>query len=166
MLKNLSNKIALTCHKSWFNLRAPIKTHGQHPAKPKYEERKSMDTPLRISRHAEIRSQQRGIRAEVARLIFLHHDSVRHVGGGCRSIFISRRHATKLRAAGEKVSLIEAAIGVILVLGQGDDCVVTAMHACGAGAWRYRTASGGTYRRPRVHCRRRRLSAARRKEKS
>ncbi len=102
-----------------------------------------MSTIPRMSRHAEIRAQQRGIRARVRELILVHHDHARPLGGGCRSIFISRRRAARLRANGLEPALLEAAIGVVLVVSADGRRVVTVLHASGARARRYRKGVHG-----------------------
>lgn len=42
------------------------------------------------SRHAAVRSQQRGVPAHLVRLILEHHDVDEHAGGGCRVLRLSR----------------------------------------------------------------------------
>ncbi len=105
--------------------------------------------PWALSRHAAGRIRQRGIRTAVLELILSSHDGVRHVGGGCRALFITRRHAARLRCRGLPAALLEAAIGVVVVVDASFSEVVTALHAAGTRGRRYRAPDPALRARPR-----------------
>jgi hypothetical protein len=82
---------------------------------------------LRASRHAMLRLQQRAIRRETLEFVLSEADQERHVGGGCRSYWISRRELNRLRCAGRDRALLERSAKVVVVMNPVDGVVVTAM---------------------------------------
>lgn len=81
--------------------------------------------------------QQRGVPHAVIDLICKHGDREKHVGGGCRSLSISRNKSARLIKAGIPAQSVEKAKDVVLVEGS-DGQIVTIMHVTGRGGRRYR----------------------------
>ena len=67
-----------------------------------------------LTRHAQRRAQNRGIRAEVIELILEHGDIELHAGEGLHSLQISRKGMKRLANADVPAALREKALGVVL----------------------------------------------------
>jgi hypothetical protein len=89
-----------------------------------------------LSGHATRRLRQRGISASVVQLISDFHDRDIPVGDGCRALSVSIAASSELRADGIAPSLLENAVGVILIKNDRQR-LVTALHAHGSAHKRY-----------------------------
>ena len=113
---------------------APISTQegrmriGKDPRKVGYQ----------LSKHAEIRAQQRGIRQQIIGLVTDHADQRLHAGNGLVSLRLSRRCLRDLGAAGINTSLLEKAKGVVVLMCPRTNTVVTTMHDLGHSGRRHR----------------------------
>ena len=80
-----------------------------------------------LSRHATVRTQQRGIRRDVISLLVARCDVERLVGGGCAALSCSRAAIEKARQEGEAPSMLERLGRLVLILA-ADGTVVTVMN--------------------------------------
>ena len=81
-----------------------------------------------MTAHAAKRSQQRAIRVEIIDFVLDEADQERHVGGGCRSYWISQQELARLRKAGRDSALLERATNIVVIVHPEDGAVITAMH--------------------------------------
>jgi hypothetical protein len=88
------------------------------------------------SHHAATRLRQRGISAAVVNLILNHHDRVIPVGDGCCALSVSAAETEQLRAEGIAPSILEKAVGVVLIENDRQR-LVTGLRAHGAARHRY-----------------------------
>lgn len=95
-------------------------------------------TDWAMSDHAQMRSQQRGIRAAVIGLILEEHDASISCGDKCRSIYVTRVRLRELREVGISPQIIDRADGVTLVIHEESRMVVTALHQSGRAGRHYR----------------------------
>ncbi|MBW7848859.1 MAG: DUF4258 domain-containing protein [Rhodospirillales bacterium] len=84
------------------------------------------------SKHARLRSQQRGITNEVVNLVLDHFDTVLHAGDGCQTVRLSRRGLAELRNTGTDRQVIERAARIVVVMREDNWRIVTVMHDTGA----------------------------------
>lgn len=92
---------------------------------------------MTLTRHAQCRVQQRGIRPAIVALILEHSDWEQHVGGGCISLRLSCIQREHLKKTGISAQLIEMTEKVVLVVGQSGQ-IVTVLHDVGRRGRRYR----------------------------
>ncbi|MDP6475055.1 MAG: hypothetical protein QF894_09150 [Alphaproteobacteria bacterium] len=86
------------------------------------------DNSLYLTAHAAKRSQQRAIRVGIIDFVLNEADQERHVGGGCRSYWISQQELARLRKAGRDNALLERASNIVVIVHPEDGAVITAMH--------------------------------------
>ena len=86
------------------------------------------DNSLHMTAHAAKRSQQRAIRVEIIDFVLDEADQERHVGGGCRSYWISQQELSRLRKAGRDATLLERATNIVVIVHPEHGAVITAMH--------------------------------------
>jgi hypothetical protein len=88
-----------------------------------------MQTEIRLTDHAAVRVQQRGIPAWYLRLL-LDHGKTTHDGHGAvlKSVSKSTRQRLKALLTREQYVHAERWFGVYAVVASGDDVVVTAAH--------------------------------------
>ncbi len=92
---------------------------------------------MNLSRHAEIRVAQRGIRKEVLALVMSEHDVDADVGNGCCALRVSRRRIRDLLEEGHPPKTVERLKRLVVVDGAAGT-VVTIMHDSGTRGRRYR----------------------------
>ena len=102
------------------------------------EPRSHDHTTYELSKHAEVRARQRGIRMRVIALVMFHGDLRRHPGEGLVSVRLSRRRLEKVAEIGVPASDREKAAGFVLLIDAKTQTVVTAMHDTGRDGRRYR----------------------------
>ena len=86
---------------------------------------------FRMTRHAESRVQQRGIRKETIDLVLSDSDIELHAGEGLMSLQLSRKRLGQLARSGVPATLRESAQGVVLIVDFSTRSVVSAMHGRG-----------------------------------
>lgn len=82
---------------------------------------------MRVSKHAAIRQQQRGIRTAEMQFVLSHADLEQSVGDGKVKISISRKRSKRLVRHGWPPSLVDASCKLELIVGD-DDTVVSLYH--------------------------------------
>jgi hypothetical protein len=92
----------------------------------------------RLSRHALMRSQQRGIRLEMVDYVLREADIDLHAGGGCRSYCISFRKMAALLKAGAPAAWLDRAMRVVVIWSERLAEVVTVLHDHGRNGRCYR----------------------------
>lgn len=92
---------------------------------------------IKLSKHAEARAQQRGIRRDIIDFILEHADRSLHAGEGLRSVSISRQNQRRLSRNGFDPQIIDRTDGVALLIDPNENCVVTIMRLHGRQARRY-----------------------------
>ena len=92
---------------------------------------------MNLSRHAEKRVAQRGIRKELLALMMAEHDVDANLGGGCSALRVSRRRIRDLLEEGHPPKTIER-LKRLIVLDGDAGAVVTIMHYYGTRGRRYR----------------------------
>ena len=92
----------------------------------------------KLTRHAQVQAQQRGIRQQIIAVILVHGDLQLHAGKGLISIQITKRGLKKLLEAEVPAAVREKAAGIILLLDPVTETVVTVMHDVGREGRRYR----------------------------
>lgn len=95
----------------------------------------------KLSKHAAIRSQQRGVSYEIISVILDHADSDNNVGSGCYSIWLSKCRLRDRALRSKLGSALDRAAGITLVISGDSGEVVTVMHDHGG-------KRGRRYRRP------------------
>ena len=94
---------------------------------------------IRLSRHATLRCQQRGIRLRVLQAMLDHHDLDREVGGNCRVLRMSRKQARRAAAMLDpQLSAQLERLAVVMSDSSGE--IVTVLHDTGKSR-RYRAAA-------------------------
>ena len=96
------------------------------------------DAPPALSHHARVRAQARGVPLRIINAIFTYADRGRFVGGGRRSLIVSRRRLGRL-ADTIPASDRERMEGVTLIISRIGTVIITVFHAC--------RSRGGHYRR-------------------
>lgn len=86
---------------------------------------------FRMTRHAEARIQQRGIRRESIDLVLHDSDIEVHAGDGLMSLQLSRRRLAQLAESGVPANVRENAQNVVLLVDYATQSLVTAMHSKG-----------------------------------
>ena len=107
-----------------------------------------------LSQHAAQRAQQRGVRHRTMRFIFNQADIELHAGHGLKTVRISRKKLSQLRAEGFPANLVEQASHVFLIVSPSDRTVVTVSHDTGSrqgGRHRKQYPTHGSRRRLRLH---------------
>ena len=98
-------------------------------------------TPSRVmlSDHAMRRAQQRGIRPAVVDFVLGNADRDLEAGNGCRAYRISKKRLAELCSkAAAKVSEVERATNVVVILHEDSGEVITVMHDRNKTGRRYR----------------------------
>jgi len=95
--------------------------------------------PFTLTRHAQVRCQQRGIPYEVLRTILEHGDQVQRVKGGAVARSVSLRGQSRLVRQGLHAQTVERTKNVYAVTSEGR--VLTAFHGSGRRARTYRKGS-------------------------
>jgi hypothetical protein len=109
------------------------------------------DTNYSLTKHAERRAQQRGIKLETINFILHNADVHLHAGKGGKSLRISQRELVRLAQDGASASLIDWSRGVVLVVQPCQMLVVTVLHDYGTKAGRCYRSQWPT--RSEKHCR-------------
>ena len=107
-----------------------------------------------LSQHAAQRAQQRGVRHRTIGFIFNQADIELHAGQGLKTVRISRKKLSQLRAEGFPANLVEEASHVFMVVSPSDRTVVTVSHdtgSCQGGRYRKQYPTHGSRRRLRQH---------------
>jgi hypothetical protein len=105
---------------------------------------------MQISKHAEIRSQQRAVGNDVLKLIWEHHDAEVYVGHGVYALRLTEGYATTLTtSAVAPKRTVERARDTAVLIGEDGETIVTVIKG-GEGR------SFKTYTRPRKGTRGRR----------
>jgi hypothetical protein len=92
----------------------------------------------KLTRHAQVRAQQRGIRQQTIAVILVHGDLQLHAGEGLISIRLTKRRLRGLQKTQVPAAVREKAAGIILLLDPVTETVVTVMHDVGREGRRYR----------------------------
>lgn len=92
----------------------------------------------RMSTHAIVRGQQRGIPMDIIELVTSVGDRIIEVGDGSSAISISEEHLKVLRADGVSAQLLDKAKNVVVVQGSEDSKAVTVMRSLGSKGRPYR----------------------------
>jgi hypothetical protein len=82
-----------------------------------------------MTRHATIRSQQRGIPRAAIELILCEGDRIVPAGESCERIELSRKAAGRLAGRGIDRDVLERSRGVVVVFSRRTGLVVTVEHA-------------------------------------
>jgi len=90
-----------------------------------------------LSRHAEIRLRQRGVRTTALALLLEWHDEVLFAGGGRVSAFLSKSGAEGLLSEGYPPATVDAARRLSLILDGDTGTVVTVLRRMGSIGRRY-----------------------------
>ncbi len=109
-----------------------------------------MDTRFELSNHARLRGQQRGITNQTICFVYQEHDCQRHIGGGLRAVYLSRRRVAALREQGVRAQDLDRASGVFLVINPKNRNVITVLHDIGRRGRRYRKQHKNGHRRRRA----------------
>jgi hypothetical protein len=94
----------------------------------------------RLSRHARVRAQARGIPLHIINAILAYAGRPRFVGEGRRALMVSRRRLDALADAIPAADR-ERMEGVILVINRTAEVIVTVLHAYSSRGRRYRQHS-------------------------
>ena len=97
-----------------------------------------MPPSYKLSIHATMRAQQRGIQRDAIEVVICYADVILYAGAGCQSLCLSRRAVVSLLRDGVPASLIDRAAHVILMVVEDTEEIVTVMHDRGDRARRYR----------------------------
>ena len=89
-------------------------------------------TGYSLTKHAEQRAQQRGIKWETIELILRYADTAINVGSGDLSLRISPTEFSRLRKEGHPVSLLEKCKNVVVIVGSMEPVVITVLHDHGS----------------------------------
>jgi hypothetical protein len=81
----------------------------------------------RITNHAAMRFNQRGIRTEVVDLVLAHFDQDYHAGASAAAISISRARLPELQRNGVPAAVIDRAAHTILIVSD-DGAIITAIN--------------------------------------
>lgn len=81
-----------------------------------------------VTKHAQIRMQQRSISEEVTDIILTFADRRSHIDGGSQALFVSRKRAKELVVEGKITPKLADRITSKSVVVSDDDNIVTAMH--------------------------------------
>jgi hypothetical protein len=112
---------------------------------------------LWVTRHAEARARQRGIRRDALELFLARADRDRLVGDGCVAWSWSRRALERAKREGIRPALLERACVLVAILSE-ECCLVTVMNRATCDA-RYQRGDA------RLTCRQRAIRAARRQRR-
>jgi hypothetical protein len=96
----------------------------------------------RLSRHARVRAQARGIPLHVIEAILAHADRRCFIDGGRRALMVSRRHLDGLAEA-VPAAARERMEGIILVINRTGEVIVTVLHAYSPRGRHYRRHGRG-----------------------
>jgi hypothetical protein len=107
-----------------------------------------VEMPLILTHHARKRAQARGVSMRTLETIFAHADRSPFVGGGCRSLMVSRKQLGRLADAVPAADR-ERMDGVVLVVDPECSAIVTVLHAGSPKGRRYRRQRDGKRYRPR-----------------
>jgi hypothetical protein len=99
-----------------------------------------MTQQIICSRHAMIRAQQRGITPSQIDAVMRYADMECPRGGGCVSIWISKRELRRFRSSTPEGISIDRLQGLIVVQGGGEACVTVFRHR---QSKTYRRSAGG-----------------------
>jgi hypothetical protein len=99
-----------------------------------------MERAMDMSRHAEARMAQRGVRKDVMALLLAEYDVVANVGGGCHALSLSHQRIRDLLDEGHPTSTVES-LGRLVVVDGKAGTVVTVLHARGRRGRRYRRSA-------------------------
>ena len=111
-----------------------------------------------LTNHARERAQARGVALRIVAAIFANADRSPFVGGGCRSLMITRRKLARLDDSVPPADR-ERMDSVVLVVDRKSNMIITVFHDYGPNARHYRRQHNGCRHRVR---RKRRLRPARR----
>jgi hypothetical protein len=92
------------------------------------EFRKYISSRGKLTKHAVVRAQQRGIPHEVIDLILNYADEDKDVGSGCYSVWLSRPRLADRALRSQLGSSLDRAAGIILVIAGDTGEVVTTLH--------------------------------------
>jgi hypothetical protein len=102
-----------------------------------------------LTDHARKRAQARGVPSRILEAIYANADRNPFVGGGCRSLMVSRRELARL-AGSIPAADRERMNGVVLVVDPESNAIITVLHAHSPNGRRYRRQRDGRrYRRRR-----------------
>ncbi len=93
---------------------------------------------LTLTRHAMMRSQQRGIRPQVIDYVVAEADIDLHAGDGCHSYRISHQKMALLLKAGAPAAKLDRAKRVVVIWSERSGEVLTVLHDHGRCGRRYR----------------------------
>ena len=92
---------------------------------------------LKISDHAFVRTNQRGISQRTLSFVLEHADTWLHAGEGCMSARISKKSSKRLIQNGCQPSEVDRAGKVVVVVNFSDGEIVTVMHDKGTKCGRH-----------------------------
>jgi hypothetical protein len=92
----------------------------------------NLNSPLKLSQHAETRINQRGITKDTLSFIMDHADTWLHSGEGCMSARISKKKCKILCKKQTSASVVDRANNVVVVISSSNAKIVTALHDKGA----------------------------------
>ena len=99
--------------------------------------RLSNSNEFTMTRHAEARVQQRGVRMESIEIVLREGDMEFHAGEGLMSLQLSRKRLSQLAANSVTTTTLENAKDVVLLIDYSTLSIVTVMHARGRWAKRH-----------------------------
>jgi hypothetical protein len=97
-----------------------------------------------MTRHAQCRSQQRGVRPEVLSFVISQADVWLYANGGLEIVRLSRKRLRQLSREGIDTSLIERATNVVVIYEPENGSVVTVLHDHASGNGRQYRKQGST----------------------
>jgi hypothetical protein len=89
----------------------------------------------RLSLHAELQAQRRGIAARTLDLILAHADRSRKLPGKARALWVSPKARSQLIRSGFQPSDVDRTRGVRIVVAIDDDIITTVEHMLARRAW-------------------------------
>lgn len=113
---------------------------------------------LMMTKHADARRQQRGVRTEVLRLVVTEGDKEHDAGAGICARSFSRRRLSQLSASNISKSVLDQAAHTVVLIGQDGSIVTVINHQ----TWNGRFYRGAKRHNPRRLSRNGRRSTARR----
>lgn len=83
---------------------------------------------FKVTKHAQMRMQQRGVQDSIAGTILTFADRRVHIGGGCQAFSVSRKNAQELIKTGVMTPSIADRIMKKGLVVSNDNTVLTVMH--------------------------------------
>jgi hypothetical protein len=87
-----------------------------------------------MTKHAQCRLQQRGIRPEILSFVISHADVWLHAGNGLETGRLSQYRLSQLSTEGHSASIIERAKNVVALYDPSNGSVVTVLHDHNSGS--------------------------------